>query len=512
MFFSHQTLREEKELLTVDQYGFIRTAHRVYGRNISELSRMTGHSRNTIKKALRGEAWGYKERHHQPFPVLGPYLGTIDGWLKDDKEQPRKQRHTARRIYNRLVEEHGYQGGESTVRRYVRMAKIMLGVDAPKAFVPGDPEAGHEAEVDWGTAKAIIAGEPVRLKFFCMRSKYSGKHFIRFYLCERQQAFFDAHIHAFNFFGGVFPVLIYDNLTTAVQKVLRGKNRIEQESFSKFKAYYSFESRFCNPDSGNEKGGVEGLVGFARRNYMVPVPEASSLEELNEKVLRQCMSYGSHKMDGREHTVEALYEIERQHLLSLPDHEFSNVQSTDGKVDKYATVIVDRNRYSVPSRFAGFKVKILLYVDRVELYVGGRKRAVHERVYGNNKWCLKAEHYLELIQQRPMSFNSARPIRQWRQSWPEALHRLLRRFCESQGETKGIKDFISVLMLYSEYPADEIEAAAELALERHLSSSEAVLHLLMYTDDRPRKIESLPNWSKLPLPDISIYGQLGGVL
>ena len=245
---------------------------------------------------------------------------------------------------------------------------------------------------------------------------------------------------------------------------------------------------------------------------MVPVPEASSLEELNEKILRQCMSYGSHKMAGREHTVAELYEAERQHLLTLPDHEFSNIQSVDSKVDKYATVIVDKNRYSVPSRFAGFKAKVVLYVDRVELFVGGRKRAVHERVYGNNKWCLKPEHYLELIQQRPMSFNSARPIRQWRESWPDALHHLLRRFCESQGETKGIKDFISVLMLYSEYPADAIETAAELALERHLSTSEAVRHLLIYAEDSPRKSVPLSNWSKLPEPDISIYGQLGGVL
>ena len=497
-------------MLTVNQYEFIRTAHRVYGKNISELSRMTGHSRNTVKKALRGEAWGYKERSHQPFPVLGHYLEIIDGWLKGDKEQPRKQRHTARRIYNRLVEECGYQGGESTVRRYVRMAKIMFGLGVPKAFVPGDPEAGCEAEVDWGSAKAIIAGETVRLKFFCMRSKYSGKHFVRFYPCERQQALFDAHKHAFEFFGGVFPVLIYDNMSTAVHKVLLGKNRVEQESFSKFKAYYSFDSRFCNPASGNEKGGVEGLVGFSRRNYMVPVPEAASLEELNEEILRRCVQYGQHKMAGREHTVETLYEMERQHLLSLPEQEFSNVQSSDGKVDKYATVIVDKNRYSVPSRFAGCKAKILLYVDRVELYVGGRKRAVHERLYGNNKWCLKPEHYLELIQQRPMSFNSARPIRQWRQSWPEALHRLLRRFCEAQGETKGIKDFISVLMLYDTYSADEIKAAAELALERHLSTSESVHHLLIYADERPRKVESLPNWSKLPAPDISIYGRLGG--
>ena len=166
----------------MDQYEMIRTGCRVYGQNISEMARITGHSRNTIKKAIRGEPWGYKERAHQPFPVLDKYLTVIDGWLTGDKDKPKKQRHTARRVYNRLVEEHCYKGSESTVRRYVRFAKMSLGIDTLCAFIPCDPEAGHEGEVDWGTATAILAGEEIRLKFFCMRSKYSGKHFVRFYL------------------------------------------------------------------------------------------------------------------------------------------------------------------------------------------------------------------------------------------------------------------------------------------------------------------------------------------
>lgn len=236
-----------EELLTMNQYELIRTAHRVYGKSISDLVRITGHSRNTVKKAIRGEPWKYSERVNQPFPVLGPYLTTIKEWLVNDKEQPKKQRHTARRIYNRLVTEYGYTGGESTVRRYTRSAKATLGIDSLGVFIPCDPEAGFEAEVDWGTATAIIAGSRMLLKFFCMRSKYSGKHFVRAYPCERQQAFFDAHLHAFQFFGGIFPVLIYDNLTTAVRKVLQGKNRIEQESFRKFRAYHSYNARFTNP-------------------------------------------------------------------------------------------------------------------------------------------------------------------------------------------------------------------------------------------------------------------------
>lgn len=475
------------------------------------MARITGHSRNTIKKAIRGEPWGYKEREHQPFPALDKYLTVITDWLSSDKDKPKKQRHTARRVYNRLVEEQGYKGCESTVRRYVRYAKISLGTDTSGAFIPCDPEAGYEAEVDWGMATVILSGEETRLKYFCMRSKYSGKHFVRFYTCERQQVFFDAHIHAFSFFGGIFPVLIYDNLTTAVYKVLRGRNRIEQESFNRFRAYHNFESRFCNPDSGNEKGGVEGLVGFARRNYMVPIPEAASLEELNEKILDRCISYGNHKIDGRDRTVHELYEAEKSHLLTLPETIFSNVLTSSGRVDKYATVRVDKNRYSVPSRYAGFTVKVLWYADRVEIFTGSKRIATHERSYGNNKWILDPDHYLELIMKRPMAFNSARPIRQWRQSWPTALNTLLERFCRAQGETKGIKDFIIVLMFYRHYTAEAIEKAVLQAVEKNISASDGVRHLLIYADTPHPTIPPLASWPSLPPPDLTIYSQLGGV-
>jgi len=499
-------------LFRMDQYEFVRTGYRIYGENISELSRTTGHSRNTIKKAIRGEPWGYKERQHQPFPALGPYLGIIDSWIEGDKDKPKKQRHTARRVFNRLIEEEGYKGCESTVCRYVRWAKVKFGISNSKAFIPSDPEAGYEAEVDWGTANAIVAGKEILLKYFCMRSKYSGKHFVRCYPCERQQAFFDAHIHGFQFFGGVFPVLIYDNLTTAIRKVLQGKGRIEQEGFRKFKAYYSLDARFCNPDSGNEKGGVEGLVGFARRNYMVPVPEADSLSELNEKLLNRCLAYGTHKISGRDLSVNELYEKEKAHLLSLPESVFSNVQTFDGRVDKYATVIVDKNRYSVPTQYVGFKAKVLLSVDQIQLFVGGTKIATHERLYGNNKWALNLDHYLDLIYQRPMAFNSARPIRQCQPMWAENLNQLLSSFRGDQGETKGTKDFISVLMLYRDHSAGEVEAAVDLALENNIHTSDGVSHILLYTDEKQDGIVPLSGWSSLPPPDVSVYGQLGGAV
>ena len=500
-------------MLKVEQYSYIRTAHRVYGKKIKQIARETGHSKNTIKKVLRGEYSGYKPRIEQPYPVLGPYLNIINQWLEDDKKRPKKQRHTAVRVFNRLRQEQDFQGSETTVRRYVREAKLRLGVGAGQVFIASDPQAGVEAEVDWGRCIAILGGIETRLKLFCMRSKFSGKHFVCCYPCERQQALFDGHIAGFTFFGGVFPVLIYDNLTTAVQKVLCGKDRVLQESYDKFRGYYNFTPRFCNRGQGHEKGGVEGLVGYARRNYMVPVPEADSLEDLNSKLLEECLVYGSHRIAGRELTVNEFYEEEKGHLLSLPDIAFSNLETASGKVDKYATVVVDKNRYSVPTSYAYFKVNVVLYIDRVEIFYGSKKIATHDRLYGNNKWSLLPEHYLQLIAQRPQAFESARVIRQWRPTWPCCLERLLERFCQKQGHTKGIKDFISVLMLYQDHAAGDIELAVAAALSSGASSSEAVEHILIHKDgDHERSFSALSNWQSLPPPDVSVYGQIGGAL
>jgi transposase len=498
-------------MLTVDQYQYIRIAYRVYGKKIREIARETGHSKNTVKKAVKQEFIGYKSRDNQPFPVLGPYLKLIDGWLENDKKMPKKQRHTATRIYNRLKKELDYKGGGTTVRRYVREAKLRLGLNGQQVFIPSDPHAGQEAEIDWGSCSAVLGGQLVKLKHFCMRSKFSGKHFVRCYPCERQQALFDGHIQAFSFFGGVFPVLIYDNLKTAVQKVFRGKKRNFQESYKKFQAYYSFEPRFCNPGQGHEKGGVEGLVGYSRRNYMVPVPQAECLDALNENLLQDCFAYGDHRMAGRQQTVNELYEAEKEHLIALPGTPFSNVESPSGKVDKYSTVIVDKNRYSVPTTYAHIKVQVVLHVDHVEIFWGSKKIAGHDRLYGNNKWSLEPDHYLELIRQRPQAFDSARPIRQWRNHWPPCLEDLLDHFRQKQGSTKGTREFISVLMLYKNNKAEDIQTAVEKALAANVSCSSAVEQILIsQCSSSELSFETLVKWESLPSADISVYEQIGG--
>jgi len=497
-------------MIKMDQYGYIRTAHRVYKKSIKQICREIGHSRETVRKVLRSEPFGYSPRTTQPYPVLEPYLPVIDQWLEEDKKQPKKQRHTARRIYDRLVREYGFTGGRSTVRHYVRGAKVHLGLNVAKAFIPLDPEVGREAEVDWGTALAIIGGKPTTVKFFGMRSRYSAKHFVRCYPCERQQAFFDAHLHAFVFFGGIFPVLVYDNLTAAVRQVLHGRGRVEQTEFTKFHAYYNFRPRFCNPAAAHEKGGIEGLVGYVKRNYFVPLPEADSFEALNQQLLAECLAYGDHRLQGREQTVNEFFLEEQAGLLPLPAVPFTVTQISGGKVDPYATVRVDKNRYSVPSRYVGFKVQVQMDIDRVDLFHAGKRLATHPRIFGNNKWQLNPDHYLELIQQRPGAFREARPLRQWRQNWPPALERLLARFQASQGETTGIKDFINVLLLYRKHTAVEIQAAVELALEHQISTSDGVKHILLHTHGVPTPAP-LRHWPATLLPDLSVYGQLGVV-
>jgi transposase len=495
-------------MLIMDQYAYIRTAHRVYGKSIREIARETGHDRKTVRKVLNGKFPNYSKRKEQPYPALGPYLATIDAWLETDKEVHKKQRHTATRIYHRLVSEQAYPGSETSVRRYVRDAKLRLGLSLSKAFIPCQADIAAGAEIDWGVADIYLRGEPARIRVFCMRSKYSGRVFVRAYPCERQQAFFDAHMHAFAFFGGVFKTLIYDNLTTAVEKILKGKDRREQREFSKFHAHFCFSPRFCNPNSGHEKGGVEGTVGFSRRNFLVPVPRVDSLEALNEQLLRDCLAYGSRCLHGQERTVEELFEEECGSLLATPTTEFSNLQTVDAKVSAYSTVRVDSNRYSVPTRHAGTKVQVLLRVDQIEIFHSGKRIAVHERLFGKGKWQIDPDHYLELLRQRPGAFDAARPIREWRKSWPEVFEMFLARLRQAKGESAAIKEFVAVLMLVKEHGQGEVADVVTSALKAGGLSADSIRQMLLLRRQGP-VAEPLVNWPVTEPADVSVYAQLG---
>lgn len=477
----------------MDQYELIRTANRVYGKSIRAIAREYRHSRKTIRKALWGLEPKYRRKKEPVAPVMGPFADIVEGWLKHDLELSPKQRHTARRVYTRLVEERGFTGSEVTVRLWVRHARQRLGYRSREAVIPLDPECAREAEVDWGTAQVRMAGQLVTVKIFCMRSRYSGKSFVRAYPMERQEMFFDGHIWAFAFFGGVFAVIVFDNLKTAVHKLLLGRNRIEQEQFIRFRSYYTFEARYCNPASGREKGGVEGLVGFSRRNFMVPLPEVADFAELNRLLAERCLAHGHGIIAGREdrRTIDERYEEESSRLLPLPAKPFENAKPVQVGVSRYQTVMVDRNRYSVPSAHVGCKAWAHLGCDRIRIYVGGKEIAEHPRLFGNSKWQIDPQHYLDLIAERPQAFESARAIRQWRPNWPTAYETMLSILKERLGNSKGTRDFIRILQLHKEHASEEVARAVEQALEYTSYSYDAVKHLLLSRETRPQNITPL---------------------
>jgi hypothetical protein len=375
---------------------------------------------------------------------------------------------------------------------------------------------GKEAEIDWGRAVVIMGGERRTVELFCMRSKYSGRDFVRAYPHARQEMFFDGHIHGFHYFGGVFPKLIYDNLTSAIFRVLRGRKRIEQQNFIAFRSYYTFESVFCNLNSGHEKGGVEGLVGYARRNYLVPIPKVASFAELNEYLLRCCLAHGSHQIAGKAAPIDELFAAEQPLLLPLPEHDYPVKQVFSTDVDHYSTIKVDgNNRYSVPTYYTGLKVNVELGVDQVLIYHSRDKIAEHERVFGKNKWQLEPFHYLELLARKPMAFDSARPIRQWRHKWPASYERLLGLLRRKNGQSRGTKLFIKVLSLLKRYPEEKVNGAIDMALQSGFSDAASIELLIEHwqtpaTKIAPLELGDVPKLAgyQVELPDLDCYGAL----
>src|SRR6266496_2995066 len=254
------------------------------GLSIRELARRHGVHRRAVRQALASALPPpRKTPERRPAPKLGPYRPLIDEWLKADREAPRKQRHTAKRIWQRLVDECGAEVAETTVRDYVRRRRRELGEPVEEVFVPQVHEPGREAEVDWGEAIVDFAGQRRKVYLFLMRACYSGATFVTCFERQTQQAFLEAHVEAFCFFGGVFELVRYDNLRAAVKQVLRGRRRVEQDRFVALRSHYLFESAFTRRgrEGAHEKGGVEGEVGRYRRRHLVPVPKSATLRELN---------------------------------------------------------------------------------------------------------------------------------------------------------------------------------------------------------------------------------------
>lgn len=504
-------------MISMKEYEYIRLAYFRYGKNKSEISREMQRDRRTIDKAIKGIEPGYQIKKERNKPVIGKYMPIIRNWLEKDKEVPRKQRHTAKRIYDRLVKEHGYKGGNSTVRRAVRKLKQELNLLNMEGFIASDPEKLEGAEMDWGELQIELNGERTKVYLFCLRSKYSGKVFAKLYPSMQQECFFNGHIEAFAYFGGVFSEIVYDNLSTAVKKVLKGRSRIEQSAFTSFRTYYNYKASFCNICKGNEKGGVERMIGFVRRNFLTPIPKCKNFEEVNNVLLNQCQNYDSHKIIGRKGTISFLFDEEKKKLIGVPKTPYNNYKLIETKVDKYLTVCLQNNRYSVPPEYKNKKVTVELGLYDVRITLKNKLIAKHERSFRKDKWILDPWHYMEILEYKSRAFKSSRVLTTIENEWDPVVKKMWHLQIEKRGEIEGTKETIKILLYFKTKSYSEMVATLELAIETNAISQERI-KLLFETLDEPvlriedaniDKIKAISNFS-IPSVDVEKFDQLSG--
>ena len=447
---------------------------------IQGVARKLGVHRRLVREALKSAVPKLKPAPSRARPRMGPVVDFVEAILEADRRAPRKQRHTAHRIYIRLRQERpAWPVAESTVRQYVRERKLALGLVARETFVPQHYTWGSEAQVDWYEADAELGGERLTLQVFVMRSMASGGAFHRAYLHATQQAFLEAHQYAFNYFGGVFHRLRYDNLGSAVKRVLRGSRREETARFVAFRSHWRFAAEFCTPGEGHEKGGVESEVGTFRRNHWVPLPRARDLAGLNAQLLQACHDDEGRMVTGHEQTVGAGMLLERAHLLPLAEEAFDLVEVSFPTVNTLGCVKVRTNAYSCPVR-AGTVVQARLSATAVEVWHDGRRVATHQRCYGRYRDVMDLEHYLDVLEHKPGALAGSKPLEQWRKlgRWPTSYDVLWDGLMQRCGKQEGTKEMIGLLHLGRTHGEQRLRTAVEATLALGCQDSAAVRHLV----------------------------------
>jgi len=464
----------------VDNYEEIRRAYFIDKMSMRAIHRRFGYDRDTIRKAIAAPApQPYHLEQPRAAPVLGPYKQTIAELLQESDQQRRKQRYTGHRIYELLVG-NGYQGSESAVHCYV--SRERKNRRHKKAFLPLEFDPGQDAQVDWGEAEVEMNGERIQVQFFVMRLNYSRVRFVIAFPFQKQEAFFEGHIQAFHFFGGVPHRITYDNLKTAVFKILSGHNRQEQEAYKTFRSYYLFESYYCNPAQGHEKGGVENDVGYVQRNFMAPVLKVSSYAELNTHLQAACQQNVQRHVRGKEAPVAELWEEERGLFLPLTGADYPACVTHLVKPNPYSQVELDTNRYSVPTDYQDQQLVLQAYPFRIKILSDRETIAEHVRCFEKEQDILEPLHYLSLIEQRPGAFEHAKPMRRWREQWPSDYERLLAELRQRWPEGRGVREFISILKLHQDHPAEQVEQAVRTAIElgaTHLTGVQFCMHQLL---------------------------------
>jgi len=452
----------------VELYELIRKANERERASIRELARRFRVHRRDVRQALASAVPPERSVPVRAAPVLGPWKGVIDGWLEADRSAPRKQRHTGRRVWERLVEEHGVDVGESTVRRYVGQARQRHELAPSQVFVPQHHPLGEESEVDFGSAGVYLAGLLTEVSLFHMRLSASGRSFARAYLNEAQEVFLDGHVRAFDHFGGCPGRIRYDNLKAAVAKVLKGRNRSETERFVALRSHFGFDSFFCLPgvEGSHEKGGVESEVGRFRRRHLVPVPHVGSMAELNELLLAAAAKDDRRHIAHRRISVGEHFALEAPALRRLPEEAFDVSVVDNFRVDAKSRVFVRQCHYSVPVRYAGRRMDVRLGADTVEALEGAKTVARHGRGRKGDE-VLVLDHYLETLAVKPGALPGATPLARARAAgafgpvherfWAEARRRL--------GDKDGTKALIEVFLAHRALPADAVIAGMAGALK-----------------------------------------------
>lgn len=496
-------------------YEQIRKAHEREQLSVRELARRFHVHRRDVRQALESPVPPARKSPPRPVTVLDAWKPTIDGWLEADRTAPRKQRHTARRVWQRLVEEHGVAVGESTVRRYVAEVHRRMDVPLVEVMVPQHHPLGEEGEVDFGSASIFLAGVLVEVSMFIMRLSASGRAYPRAYLNEAQEVFLDGHVRAFEHFGGVPKRIRYDNLKAAVERVLKGRDRIESDRFIALRSHYGFDSFFCQPGikGSHEKGGVEGEVGRFRRRHMVPVPRVGSMAELNELLTAAAARDDQRFVAHRRITVAEHFALEADALRSLPAEGFEVSVVASHRVDRKSRVSVRGCLYSVPATHVGKRLDVRIGAETIEVLDGAAVVAHHARALKGDE-ILALDHYLEVLAIKTGAFPGATALARARalgvfgptheRFWAEARRRL--------GDRDGTRALIEVLLLHRTIPTEGLVAGIERALSAS-SIDPAVIAIEARRAGEPSVATVVPIGEGLsrfdrPAPSIADYDDL----
>lgn len=479
----------------MELYGRIRRAVFVEGKSQRAVAREFGVARETVRKMLRyAVPPGYRREQAVKRPKLGPWLGVIDAILKDDQNQPKKQRHTAKRIFDRLRQEHGYPGGYTVVKDYVRLQKVRK----QEMFVPLMHAPG-EAQADFGEALVVIAGVEQKARYFVMDLPQSDDCFVAAYPAETTEAFLDAHVRTFDYLGGVPRFILYDNTKLAVAQILGDGERKKTRAFSELQSHYLFQERFGRPGKGNDKGAAEGLVGYARRNFLVPIPCVSSWEELNAYLLERCQKRREQRLWGHQETIGERFERDRAALLPLPATPYEACEKRTAKVSSLSLVRYRANDYSVPTEYGHREVLVKGYVHEVVIACASQVIARHRRSYQREDMIFEPRHYLALLEEKTRALDQASPLAGW--ELPECFAQL-RRLLEARLGKHGKREYVQVLRLLETFHLPEVTLAIDDALRLGTISLDAVKHLLLCRIERRPPRLDLMQYPHLPLPQV----------